>query len=554
MPPILDVAIGLLFVYLLFSLVVTAARELCAAFTNSSWDKRARLLKQGIGEMFGDQNVTNGFSEKFFAHPLIKALSPNKENAQPNYIPREIFVSTVLDLIAKPDPAAPRSSAQIFAGVFGPDKSNLIAGAKNALDDLAKKYPNNANITACFKALASATDYSAQRGNFPTALGSLTTQIAFEIRNADAALTAARDNAAAHPNQTTADALRDAQAAHDVCMRALSAHQKQIETVEYLLRQFDSVLPVSAIPLDDGLRTTLLALYEDSGRDIEEFKKHLGAWFDRSMERVTGWYKKYTQRFILALGLVLAVAWNVDSLHIIDALSTDSALREQIVKSATEYVNASPSLGKKAVDAEAHAKRAREDAEKESDLTKKTNALTAAAVLENEAKAARTAWNAEIAKATNDLGNIEKIENQATNDVNKAKQAASNDPGNAVLASNLKEAETKAIKPVGDANAAREKLKKLISTGSAEVTTQLKNAVREMNGFGLPIGWQKGEWEKKWRDFPSGLSAILGWILTALAASLGAPFWFDMLNKIVTIRAGGRAPEEKNPGENGGKS
>jgi hypothetical protein len=27
-----------------------------------------------------------------------------------------------------------------------------------------------------------------------------------------------------------------------------------------------------------------------------------------------------------------------------------------------------------------------------------------------------------------------------------------------------------------------------------------------------------------------------------------------MLNKIVTIRAGGRAPEEKNPGEKGGKS
>jgi hypothetical protein len=29
----------------------------------------------------------------------------------------------------------------------------------------------------------------------------------------------------------------------------------------------------------------------------------------------------------------------------------------------------------------------------------------------------------------------------------------------------------------------------------------------------------------------------LGWLLTALAVSLGAPFWFDMLNKIIVVRS-----------------
>jgi hypothetical protein len=37
----------------------------------------------------------------------------------------------------------------------------------------------------------------------------------------------------------------------------------------------------------------------------------------------------------------------------------------------------------------------------------------------------------------------------------------------------------------------------------------------------------------------------LGWLLTALAISLGAPFWFDILNKVVSIRAAGKAPEER---------
>lgn len=38
---------------------------------------------------------------------------------------------------------------------------------------------------------------------------------------------------------------------------------------------------------------------------------------------------------------------------------------------------------------------------------------------------------------------------------------------------------------------------------------------------------------------------LLGWLLTAVAASLGAPFWFDTLNKFMNIRAAGTSPNEK---------
>jgi hypothetical protein len=39
-------------------------------------------------------------------------------------------------------------------------------------------------------------------------------------------------------------------------------------------------------------------------------------------------------------------------------------------------------------------------------------------------------------------------------------------------------------------------------------------------------------------------SHLLGWLLTALAISLGAPFWFDTLNKLASIRSAGRSPQE----------
>jgi hypothetical protein len=39
------------------------------------------------------------------------------------------------------------------------------------------------------------------------------------------------------------------------------------------------------------------------------------------------------------------------------------------------------------------------------------------------------------------------------------------------------------------------------------------------------------------------LKRLLGWFLTIIAVSLGAPFWFDLLNKIVNLRNSGKKPE-----------
>ena len=40
-------------------------------------------------------------------------------------------------------------------------------------------------------------------------------------------------------------------------------------------------------------------------------------------------------------------------------------------------------------------------------------------------------------------------------------------------------------------------------------------------------------------------NGIGGLLITAMAVSLGAPFWFDLLNKVVNVRGAGKAPEEK---------
>ncbi len=77
--------------------------------------------------------------------------------------------------------------------------------------------------------------------------------------------------------------------------------------------------------------------------------------------------------------------------------------------------------------------------------------------------------------------------------------------------------------------------------GAAE---RIRDSIDELNGLGIPLGWTRGpgigEYERS-----DWLAKIVGLLVTALAVSLGAPFWFDTLNRFINIRAAGRSPEER---------
>ncbi len=68
-------------------------------------------------------------------------------------------------------------------------------------------------------------------------------------------------------------------------------------------------------------------------------------------------------------------------------------------------------------------------------------------------------------------------------------------------------------------------------------------------GTVLGMGW--AETNRMPADLKPGQKAywlgskLVGLLITALAVSLGAPFWFDLLNKVMNIRGTGVKPEEK---------
>jgi hypothetical protein len=52
------------------------------------------------------------------------------------------------------------------------------------------------------------------------------------------------------------------------------------------------------------------------------------------------------------------------------------------------------------------------------------------------------------------------------------------------------------------------------------------------------LGWQSVDWN----DRGAWFGRVIGWILTIIAVSLGAPFWFDTLSKFMNVRASGKSP------------
>ena len=61
----------------------------------------------------------------------------------------------------------------------------------------------------------------------------------------------------------------------------------------------------------------------------------------------------------------------------------------------------------------------------------------------------------------------------------------------------------------------------------------------------LPIGWDSTSRANIGNEV---VTSFFGWLVTALAVSLGAPFWFDTLNRIMVIRSTVK-PKEKSPEE-----
>jgi hypothetical protein len=114
--------------------------------------------------------------------------------------------------------------------------------------------------------------------------------------------------------------------------------------------------------------------------------------------------------------------------------------------------------------------------------------------------------------------------------------------GIGLLLAMLANADTFAI---GDALARQKALREALVSGASEYSKLangpapkaedwLASRVEGIKPLGLPIGWKRSDLGV---DFWLWVRRLLGWAVTAFAISLGAPFWFDVLNKFMIVRS-----------------
>lgn len=93
----------------------------------------------------------------------------------------------------------------------------------------------------------------------------------------------------------------------------------------------------------------------------------------------------------------------------------------------------------------------------------------------------------------------------------------------------------------------------LKNDGSKDATKEVRTQIDALTQqVGLPIGWthRPGDSGNAWHIFwgrvfqsdGSGIWLVIGWVITALAVSLGAPFWFDSLQSLLQLRNSGPKP------------
>jgi hypothetical protein len=422
---ILDVSIGIIFVYLLLSLICSAANEAIEIFLK----KRSTDLERGVRELLGINKASKSeLVKNLYNHPLINALFlGDYENSRirtkwryivgtklPSYIPARNFSLALMDLIMR-----------------GKSTADVKSEAKTAIPATS-----------------------------PAAEDSLST---------------------------------------------LRSSLKNLGNPQ--------------------LQQALSALIDAAGNDMATVRANIEEWFNSSMDRVSGWYKRRSQLIVLVLGFVVAIAVNADSVIIAKRLSSDRALRESLVSAADAYAKAnataSPSTAKPPTSA--------------SPTNPGAGASTGSATPTPTPTPTPPPTPKPTPKPTGDA--CWKATDECKSDQNS-------------LACKAKEDECRLQDCWKTSDACKE--------DKDSPACKLKESTCRLEALGLPIGWPNDssgqstwpglrfwhpvEFVSRW--YPHFRLHFFGWFLTALAISLGAPFWFDLLNKFIVVRSTVK-PKEK---------
>src|SRR5574341_150849 len=145
--PVIDVAIGLIFVWITLSLSTIQVQEWISALLN----KRARDLEDSIHEMLANPNL----KAQFYDHPVIRGLTAKKRKT-PSIVPPWLYKNPIVRGFTQEERKLPSyiPSQQFALSLFdiamtaGTESSLIQQGIFKIRDDLQKQKDKTRNQAA----------------------------------------------------------------------------------------------------------------------------------------------------------------------------------------------------------------------------------------------------------------------------------------------------------------------------------------------------------------------------------------------------------------------
>jgi len=459
---VLDVAIGLIFVYLILGLMCTTVNEWLAQLFKT----RAATLKEGIRRLL--HAPPDG---TYLIRPVdinVVALAKRFNNSSDKLTlavgPFDAALQSSLDqfqkaLTERPDTQSPGDLAtamadKLSAALSRPALNQSIDDSKVTPETRAEiaKQPKGNDLLRVNRALLSEA--------YPDEITSLSDS--FYNHPLIKSLARPGKHPSYVPSKTFALTLLD----------IFAKGQAVAGTGEQGLAQIKA--SIANLP-DSDVKKSLQALLINGSDSVEKVEAKLEGWFNDSMDRVSGWYKNRVQVWTVVIASLVTILVNADTIQIAQKLMINPALRDKIVADA-KTANAS------------------------------TAGQTAPTLTEQQKDdlSSFTGWTQEF-RIFHHLD-------------------ACADPS--LRGASLAEADCRAE---SDQQIKANPNPKFVAAWNSD-------SFPGMSLFsGIAFPWL-------WTVVPTHLA---GWILTAIAASLGAPFWFDTLNKFMNVRAAGTSPTEK---------
>ncbi len=301
MAPIIQVAIGILFVFSIISLLVTQMNTFIGNLLN--W--RAKNLREGVMLLIGDKEM----QAKILAHPLIQLVdarlhSLNLAEPTASADPNKGMAASYDDIINAPITKVTNIEPSTFVEAL---ISILSTQGGTAIFDLVEQgidaLPNDDLKLRLRQQLRDLKSFS------------------------DTDTTQLRDTIMKLPDGDQRNLLSYAlESAEDTLGRASVKSGQMIPLLEGINRVGDQLFR-------DALKTILT-----TAQSLDDARNKLECWFNDGMGRASDLYRTKIAYTSFIIGLIIAVVLNIDTLHLSKSLWNDQTLRQSVVAVANNAV------------------------------------------------------------------------------------------------------------------------------------------------------------------------------------------------------------------------